>query len=145
MQYNFGGGIAPFTYSASGLPPGLAITADSGTIWGTFGAAGTYHVVVYAVDSEPGSAAASTSFTWTVVPRSVAVPNIVGLSLSGGWNAIHNAGLIVGSETDHVLTACDSDINKIINQAPSAGTIVYQGTGVNYTLGIKPSGRYLCQ
>ncbi|MBL9131506.1 MAG: DUF1929 domain-containing protein, partial [Verrucomicrobiaceae bacterium] len=52
------------TYSATGLPSGLAISPSSGVISGTTGVAGTYNVVVTVSDgvSTPGTAA----FTWNV-------------------------------------------------------------------------------
>jgi uncharacterized repeat protein (TIGR01451 family) len=54
----------PLTYSATGLPPPLAVNAATGAISGTLTAtAGTYPVTVTVSD---GSLSASQSFTWTV-------------------------------------------------------------------------------
>ncbi|MBB5206853.1 putative Ig domain-containing protein [Chiayiivirga flava] len=54
------------TYSATGLPPGLAIGAGSGVISGTLsgGSAGVYPVVVTATD--PFDLSATQAFEWTV-------------------------------------------------------------------------------
>ncbi|WP_405592969.1 M4 family metallopeptidase [Streptomyces sp. NBC_01190] len=52
------------TYSATGLPTGLSISASSGLISGTPTTAGTYSVTVTAKDST--NASGSASFTWTV-------------------------------------------------------------------------------
>jgi len=57
--------LQALTYSATGLPPGLAINPATGVITGTLGytASGTYNVTVSASD---GSLSDSKSFTWTV-------------------------------------------------------------------------------
>ncbi|MEV0714174.1 trypsin-like serine protease [Asanoa sp. NPDC050611] len=58
------GGTAPYTWSATGLPPGLSISSSTGTVTGTPTTAGSYGVTVTATASAGGSG--STSYTWTV-------------------------------------------------------------------------------
>jgi hypothetical protein len=58
--------IANFTWSASGLPTGLSIIPDTGTIHGTPTATGTFTVTVTATDHT--GAQGSTTFTWTITP-----------------------------------------------------------------------------
>jgi hypothetical protein len=53
----------PLTYSTSGLPPGLSITASTGLIAGTPTTAGTYTVTATVSD---GALTASRAFSWTV-------------------------------------------------------------------------------
>jgi YVTN family beta-propeller protein len=62
----------PLTYSASGLPPGLAINAGSGRISGTPTIPGTYSVSVAVSD---GLNSANTSFSWQVT--AVATPLVL--------------------------------------------------------------------
>jgi secreted trypsin-like serine protease len=60
------GGTAPYTFSATGLPPGLSISSSTGTISGTPTTVGSYSVTVTATASAGGSG--TTSFSWTVNP-----------------------------------------------------------------------------
>ena len=62
------------TYSASGLPAGLAIGATSGVISGTLVAAGNWDVVVTVNDGKGGTASAG--FTWTVSGTSNSPPTV---------------------------------------------------------------------
>jgi Zn-dependent metalloprotease len=59
------GGTAPYTWSATGLPPGLSIGSSTGTVSGTPTTAGTYNVTATATGSG-GSGSGSTSFTFTI-------------------------------------------------------------------------------
>jgi len=66
LQLTASGGIAPYTWSATGLPAGLTLSASTGQITGTPTTADTYNVIVTAKDSATTQASGSTSFTWTV-------------------------------------------------------------------------------
>jgi hypothetical protein len=59
------GGTAPYTYSATGLPPGLTMKASTGKISGKPTTTGTYTVQVTNTDST-GASVTSAAFTWTV-------------------------------------------------------------------------------
>jgi hypothetical protein len=59
------GGTAPYTYSATGLPPGLTMAASTGKISGKPTTSGTYSVKVTNTDST-GASVTSAAFTWTV-------------------------------------------------------------------------------
>ena len=66
----------PLTYSATGLPPGLAIDADSGRVSGQVarGAAGSYTTMVTAAD---GIAAASIEFQWVITGGNIGIETII--------------------------------------------------------------------
>jgi hypothetical protein len=69
------------TWSASGLPSGLSIDPDTGTISGTvgFAAAGMYSVTVSVVDDGTPSLGDDATFTWTVSGTNQA-PNLGGIA-----------------------------------------------------------------
>jgi subtilisin family serine protease len=66
LQMTASGGSPPYTWSATGLPPGLSINSSSGLISGTPTTAGTFSVTVTARDT--ANRTGSTSFTWTISP-----------------------------------------------------------------------------
>jgi hypothetical protein len=59
------GGTAPYTWSATGLPPGVTFGSSTGTVSGTPTTAGTYNVTATATGSG-GSGGGSTAFTFTI-------------------------------------------------------------------------------
>jgi len=73
-----------FTYSASGLPPGLGIDSSSGAITGTPQSSGSFNVTVTATDSVQGTSG-SANFTLTINPP----PSITSTSpLPGGMAGV---------------------------------------------------------
>jgi hypothetical protein len=56
------GGSAPYTWTGSGLPPGVSVSS-SGTVSGTPTTAGTYNVTVTATAASGGSGSATFTFT----------------------------------------------------------------------------------
>jgi Leucine-rich repeat (LRR) protein len=67
------GGTAPYTWSASGLPAGVAIDPASGEVSGTPTAAGTSTVIVTATDAGSRQGSASFAFTVTAAPTAPVV------------------------------------------------------------------------
>ncbi|WP_109506649.1 M14 family zinc carboxypeptidase [Nocardioides speluncae] len=78
------GGTAPYTWSATGLPAGLSISASTGTITGTPTTAGTSNVTVTARDSSNPAKTGSASFSWTVNPVGTCSPQTNGTDFAIG-------------------------------------------------------------
>ena len=87
LQLTATGGTAPYTWSATGLPPGLSIGSSTGLISGTPSTAGTYTVNATATATAGGSG--STSFTWVVNPA--------GGGCTGAGQKIANPGFESGA------------------------------------------------
>jgi hypothetical protein len=66
------GGKGPYTWSATGVPSGLTLHTDTGTIGGTPTTAGTYSVTVTATDA--ANATGSVTFSWYISPMQIADP-----------------------------------------------------------------------
>ncbi len=111
------GGTAPYTWSATGLPAGLAIASSTGTITGTPTTAGSSNVTVTATDNAGKTGSASFSWTITTAGTALSVTNPGGQSSTVGaaanltvkatggtapyaWSATGlPAGLSIGSAT----------------------------------------------
>lgn len=93
-----GGAGTVYTWSASGLPPGLSIDSTSGTLSGTPTAVATSSVTVTATDSGTGSSGLQVSRTYqlTIGPATITV----------NWNP--PASITYGSDLSSVLTATAS-------------------------------------
>lgn len=88
-------------WSATGLPAGLTLGATSGVVGGTPTVAGTSSVVVTVSD---GTASASATFTWTIVPTDTTAPtrpgapslSRVGATVRATWTASTDAAGVAG-------------------------------------------------
>ncbi len=60
------GGTSPYSFSATGLPPGVSINATSGQVSGTPSAGGTFNTTVNVSDSSSPAKSGSTAFTFTI-------------------------------------------------------------------------------
>lgn len=94
------------TYAVSGLPEGLALNPETGSISGQFTASGTYEVTV-TVEDEDGAEATAT-FTWTVAPAQAAnQPPVVNGPAT--FTTPPNANTVFGTDSTHRIAIADSD------------------------------------
>ncbi len=108
------------TYSASGLPPGLSISAG-GTISGTPTTPGTYTPTVTVTDSQ-ALAVTSTSFTWTVT-NTVSVTHPANQSSVSGTAITPLTNSATDSQTGQTFTWTATGLPTGLSIASSTGTI----------------------
>jgi len=150
------GGTAPYSWSATGLPAGLSITASNGTISGKPTTAGTSSVTVTAKDAK--GATASKTISLTVDPAPVAAVKVANQSFSGKVGTSQSSKLVAsggnGSYTWSVASGTVpaglslSSAGVLSGTPTTAGTFTFtakatsagtSGTGT-ITVTIAPSG-----
>ena len=84
------GGVAPYTWSITGLPPGITqqpqatgSTAAAGIV-GTADVAGAYHLTVAVTDSEQPRQTLTEHYTFVVLPPNSEVWGVIGPGLASG-------------------------------------------------------------
>jgi subtilisin family serine protease len=116
------GGTPPYTWSATGLPPGISIGSTTGTISGTPTTAGTFTTTVTATDTV--GASGSAPFTFTISPT--------GGGCASPGQKLGNPGFEVGSAP---WTATAGVIGAFAGQSAHSGTRFawLDGYGTNHT------------
>ena len=79
VTFHASGGNSPYTYSATGLPPGLSINPSSGVLSGTPTQGGTFSVAVTATDSTTGAGSpfSATNFITFVIDKVPATADVI--------------------------------------------------------------------
>lgn len=127
-------------FSATGLPTGVAINANTGVISGTpaVGSAGAYSVTVAATD---GAFSSSVSFTWTVTPQVVVAaisdqPNVEGDSVSVQVQATDTGGVPLTFSANGLPAGLSIDSSTgVISGTIAAGT----ANGLPHTVSVTAS------
>jgi Putative Ig domain/PASTA domain len=121
------GGSRPYSWTVTGLPPGLTATA-AGQISGTPapGAAPSYAVTATVADAN--HQVGSTNFTWSVTAK---VPELIGLHQGEAQGLIVAAGLTLGGVS--VNDDCISP-GEVTNQNPTGGGTALIGSPVRVTV-----------
>jgi len=122
-------GQAPLSFAATGLPSGLTLAADTGTISGTTPAAGSYPVMVTATN---GMGSASATYTFTSA-------NSYALTPPMGWNSYDSFGATV-NESEFLAAA---KAVKSILQPYGWSTVVIDYLWFDSEDGIDSNGRWL--
>jgi hypothetical protein len=111
-------GRTPSAYRlpASNLPAGLSVDTG-GVVSGTPTALSTNVVTVRASDGAGHSGSAS--FSWTITPQIVTVPNVLGLQQTAAIAAMRAVGLLQGAIASD--NQCIAPRGQVTAQRPSAG------------------------
>jgi hypothetical protein len=128
------------SWAAANLPDGLYINEQTGLVSGAPARAGT-NTVMFGADNGQGDDTVTRVFHWTVNPDVRTVPNIIGATRLEAADILFTAGLSLGNE--HEVVDCAS-IGVVANQIPHAGSAAPVGSGVDFFLGVKPSGHMQC-
>ena len=113
------GGTAPYTWSASGLPAGLAINSSTGVLSGIPTAAGTQTVSVTVTDAVQGSATVRT--TLTIDALTISTPSPLP---SGFTNVPYSTALTVaGNPTPLTWTVASGTLPAGLNLSATSGVI----------------------
>ncbi|HXH95518.1 MAG TPA: Ig domain-containing protein, partial [Thermoanaerobaculia bacterium] len=140
------GGVTPYSWSASGLPNGMAINSSSGALFGTPTVAGTFNFTVTVGDSGSPHQTASKGLSITVSVGSTPALSITTTSLNpptaavGVGYAAQQAIAATGGQTPYNWSASGLPNGMGINSSSGAvfGTPTVAGT-FNFTVTVQDS------
>ena len=134
------------TYTATGLPPGLAISA-SGLITGTPSTSGSYNVTVTATDST--GASGSAAFTWSISGGSTGGSAVhVDYARTAQWGGGFTANVTITNNGTSAINGWtvtwsfpgDQKVTNAWNATVSQSGAGVSATNMNYNASIPPGG-----
>jgi hypothetical protein len=138
-------GFTASNYSATGLPPGLSINANTGLISGTIDPRGTgdYNVTVKASDN---GQTASVTFKWTVLDTTPPVLTSPGPQSSTAGNVINHFAIqaVDADPGSFTATGLPPGLSIDANTGVISGTIALSASG-NYTVTVQATDTYSYQ
>jgi Putative Ig domain len=149
-------GTAPYTWSITGLPPGLAINAATGMVSGTPTNGGHYHPTVTVTDSSSPALSASMDFNVNISfpPMVISAPSLPAATVGAAYppvtfSATGGDGYYAWYLNNGNLPGLSMSLNGVLSGIPTtAGTFIISitvkddsGDGENgsYTLVINPA------
>ena len=126
VQVTASNGVSPYTWTATGLPPGLSING-SGQVTGTPTTTGTYSSVKVTVTDSAGASATTNAFTWTInPPPAVTAPaprtDASGSAVSVQATATGGVGPYTWAASNLPAGLTLNTSTGLISGTPSAGT-----------------------
>jgi hypothetical protein len=128
LQMAAAGGTPPYTWSATGLPAGLAISS-SGLITGTVGTAGALTLVVMVTDSAQPPATARSNFQINVTPQALPAITISGLPATAGPLMQYSVTVAIASAYPVDITGTAVLSSSPSDSGPTDGSIQFSGGG----------------
>ena len=121
------GGTSPYTYAvtAGALPPGITLSASTGTLSGTPTAAGNFNFAVTATDNSTGTGAPYSSAPRGYALTIVNIPPVANpVSATVGYNS--------GANPITLNTTGGTPTSVAIGTAAANGTAIASGTSITY-------------
>ena len=127
------------TYSATSLPPGLAINSTTGLVTGTLTAIGSFNVTVTVQDTK--GAASVTNFNWVV--NAVSVTPVVSQMFGSAGGTVFTDNILASQSLTGIEIRHGWWLDSIKGILNTGTLLPHGGTGGNLATVTWPAGEYL--